>query len=142
MIAGTSPADNDSGHPNPDFPDGRVGYRLKVLYCLSQFVKHDEPALEQRVCVDRRLNAFGGAIKQPHTQRVFEAGNRVGYCRLCHREWLGRFRHAAAQHHNREDMQVTQFEPPTYPVLPILQHTSHRLHLCPERNYPRSAYST
>src|SRR5262249_51369136 len=90
-----------------------------VSDALLQCIENLNAAFEERVAVDRRLDALSAAVEKPHAERVFEIGDHLGNRGLRNAEVLRRFGHAAALNDRREHMQVPQLKPApnlTFPV--------------------------
>ncbi len=104
---------------DPHFPRGRIGQEFDVPDALLQFVENSDAAFEERVAVDRRLDATGAAVEKPHSERVFEIGDHLGNGGVGNTEVSRRLGHAAALNDGREDMQVPQLKPAADLTLPV-----------------------
>jgi hypothetical protein len=74
---------------------------------------------EEGTAVDGRLDTPPATVEQTHFKRVFQTGNGRGDNGLRDRELASGLRHATRLHDRNQDMQVTQFEAPTYPICPL-----------------------
>ena len=83
---------------------------FEFLQALRQFVENGNTAPDERATVGSRFNAIAAAIEEAKTQFVFHFGDRPGNCRLRNRKFSRGFRHAAAHCHDKQDMQVAEFE--------------------------------
>jgi hypothetical protein len=70
--AGRSQAAN-IGTADPKFPDSWIGQRFNLVDTLPQFIERAHAWPEQRAAVDRRLNTFRGAVKEPRANRMLTA---------------------------------------------------------------------
>lgn len=76
MIAEIKPLANTSGHPSRTSPTVGSSRVLNRFDTLTQLVERAHAVPDQRTAIGRRLHAFRGTVKQPHTDRVLY----VGYC--------------------------------------------------------------
>src|SRR5262245_36785112 len=107
------------GTADPYFSHHRVCEKFDVPHALLQFIKDRDAALEQRVAVDRRLDAERASVEQPDAESMLQIGDHFRYGRLGDAQLLRRLAHAAALDNREKHMQIAQLEPATHLLLPI-----------------------
>src|SRR5215831_6505085 len=107
------------GTSDPYFSHQRICEKFDVPHALLQFIEYRDAALEQRVAVDRWLDAEWAAVEQSDAESVLQIGDHFRYGRLGDAQLLRRLAHAAALDNREKHMQIAQLEPATHLLLPI-----------------------
>jgi hypothetical protein len=94
------------------FALGRIGQRLQFVDAASQIIAESNAALEQRLAVERGLDAETTALEERNTERLLQARDHFGDDGLRNGETLGGLGHAAVLNDSYENIQLPQLDPP------------------------------
>ncbi len=105
-----------------DFARRRIGEEFDVLHGLPQLIEDGNSAIKQRASIDGEFDAAWRPIEEAHVQGVLQIGNRFCYDGVGNGKLPCGLGHVSTLHDCEKNMQVAQFEPPSYAIIPL--HTT------------------
>ena len=102
---------------------------------LLELIEHGDPAFEQCVAIDGRLDSVWSPVEKTQSDRMLNLCDRLGDGRLRNRKLRGRFAHAARFRNGQKNVQIAQPEAfsnavrPVHVLIPEWLWDDHRIEL-------------